>query len=53
MELVNHSRFHPIDLWFGRKIGQMKFIEVDPPESSYRKTGRYNGDAVATPSKGF
>ena len=53
MELRNNRQLHPIRLWPGMKIGQMVFHSMlSVPVASYRTTGRYNGDATVTASKG-
>lgn len=46
LELVNVSRYRPLRLRPGMKIGQMKFFMHDPvpPEASYKNRGQYNGD---------
>jgi dCTP deaminase len=53
MELKNSRRFHPLPIWPGLRIGQMKFQLVSGcVEASYAKTGRYNCDLGVTASKG-
>lgn len=53
MELKNSRRFHPLPIWPGLRIGQMKFQLVSGcVEVSYAKTGRYNCDLGVTASKG-
>lgn len=53
VELHNSRQLHPIPLWPGMRIGQMKFARLAvPPRRSYRVTGRYNGDATVQGSKG-
>lgn len=53
LELKNSRQHHPVALWFGMKIGQMKFAPLESaPLRSYAETGRYNGDLNATASKG-
>ena len=53
LELHNSRQLHPVALWPGMKIGQMVFHRMDAtPLRSYRETGRYNGDATVTASKG-
>ena len=53
LELKNVRQLHWIGLWPGLKIGQMKFSRMDAvPLRSYAVTGRYNGDANVTASKG-
>lgn len=46
LELVNVSRFHPINIKPGDAIGQMLFFDhlKVPKELSYAVVGRYNGD---------
>lgn len=52
LELHNSSRLRPLPLYAGMLIGQIRFASMSsPPQNSYRVTGQYNGDAVATPSK--
>ena len=44
VELHNSRQLHPIALWPGMRIGQMKFARLAvPPRRSYAITGRYNG----------
>ena len=53
MELKNSRRMHPLPIWPGLKIGQMKFLLVSGrPDRSYAQTGRYNADLGVTASKG-
>ncbi len=53
LELKNVRQLHPIKLWPGLRIGQMKFSRMDAtPLACYAVTGRYNGDATVTASKG-
>lgn len=53
MELKNSRRYHPLGIWPGLKIGQMKFISLlGRSERSYAQTGRYNCDLGVTASKG-
>jgi len=53
LELINVRQLHKIGIWSGLKIGQMKFSRMDAtPRRSYAVTGRYNGDATVTASKG-
>ena len=53
MEIKNNRRFHPLPIWPGLKIGQMKFLLVSgSPEVGYDKRGRYNCDLGVTASKG-
>ena len=54
LELTNSLRYHALRLRPGLKVAQIVFWRGDrvPPHASYAKTGRYNGDASAQPSKG-
>jgi dCTP deaminase len=53
MELRNQRRLHPLPIWPGLRIGQMKFLLVSGRvEKSYAQTGRYNADLGVTASKG-
>jgi dCTP deaminase len=53
MELKNNRQLHPIPLWPGMRIGQMKFSRMSSePRRSYRETGRYNGDTTVQASRG-
>lgn len=53
LELKNARQHHPLGIWPGLKIGQLKFLATFAPvERSYQKTGRYQGDLVVTASKG-
>ena len=53
MELRNQRRLHPLPIWPGLRIGQMKFLLVSGTvEHSYAETGRYNADLGVTGSKG-
>lgn len=53
MEICNQRRLHPLGIWPGLRIGQMKFILVSGcVERSYAKVGRYNADLGVTASKG-
>jgi dCTP deaminase len=53
LELHNSRQLHPIELWPGMKIGQMVFHQMSSaPSRSYAVTGRYNGDANVTASRG-
>jgi dCTP deaminase len=53
MELRNQRRLHPLPIWPGMRIGQMKFLLVSGRvERSYAETGRYNADLGVTGSKG-
>lgn len=50
LEIHNVSKFHTVRLHEGDHIGQIIFWEHEevPPEASYRKRGRYNGDDVVS-----
>jgi dCTP deaminase len=53
MELHNSRQLHALPLWPGMRIGQMVFHAMaGPPARSYRRTGRYNGDATVQGSRG-
>lgn len=53
LELKNVRQLHPVGIWPGLKIGQMKFLRMDStPLSSYATVGRYNGDTTVTASRG-
>lgn len=53
MEICNQRRLHPLSIWPGMKMGQMKFILVSGTvERSYAESGRYNADLGVTASKG-
>lgn len=52
MELKNIRQLHPIAVWPGMRIGQMKFTEVPRPRADYSLTGRYHGDSTVQGSKG-
>ena len=53
MELRNSRQFHPVNLWPGKRIGQMVFHQMSAvPRRSYKETGRYNGDRTVAASKG-
>lgn len=55
LELSNMSKYHPMHLVAGMKIGQMCFYEHDPVphDRSYAVRGRYNNDKKVTGSKGL
>jgi dCTP deaminase len=53
LELVNVSNFSRIELFYGRRVGQMIFETVETPDVSYAKVGRYNNDKIVTSSKGW
>lgn len=40
--LKNMRQLHSVQLWPGRKIGQLILHEIDPPANDYAKVGRYN-----------
>lgn len=53
MELKNSRQHHPLPIWPGLRIGQMKFILISGrPERSYAEVGRYNADLSVTASRG-
>ena len=54
LELHNVLRLHTLRLRPGMKIGQMVFFRGEPVQAhaSYAVRGAYNGDKIATPSKG-
>ena len=53
MELRNNRLLHRVPIWYGMRIGQMKFELMDAvPLRSYAETGRYNNDATVQGSKG-
>jgi dCTP deaminase len=53
MELKNNRQHAAVPIWYGMKIGQLKFFALStPPLLSYAVTGRYNGDMGVTASKG-
>lgn len=53
MELKNVNRFKRLPLYPGLRIGQLIFHRLDSiPRHSYATRGRYNGDTLATRSKG-
>jgi dCTP deaminase len=53
MELRNSLSYHPLPVWPGMKIGQMKFCLMhSEPERTYAVTGKYNNNACVTASKG-
>ena len=53
LELKNTRQYHPLPIWPGLRIGQLKFMLVSgSPERSYAVTGRYQHDLVVTASKG-
>lgn len=53
MEIKNGRKMHPLPIWPGLRIGQMKFLLISgQPDASYSKTGRYNADLSVTASKG-
>lgn len=51
MELFNVHPW-PIELYPGKRIGQIVFDWCNPPKRSYAETGRYNGDRTVSASKG-
>lgn len=53
LELHNSRQLHPVKLWPGMRIGQMKFERLaSKPRRSYRETGRYNGHRTVMESLG-
>jgi len=53
MELRNNRLLHRVPIWYGMRIGQMKFEFMDAiPHRSYAVTGRYNNDATVQGSRG-
>lgn len=52
LELKNYSRWRSIRLSPGMKIGQLIFHHHYHCQTSYRETGRYNGDRTVQISKG-
>jgi dCTP deaminase len=53
LELKNVRQLHPVLIWPGMRIGQLKFQKMDAlPRRSYAETGRYNGDTTVQPSRG-
>lgn len=53
LELKNNRQHHPLPIWPGLRIGQLKFMLVSgSPEKTYAITGRYQHDLVVTASKG-
>jgi dCTP deaminase len=53
LELKNNSRYYPLELSLGLKIGQIRFSKLnDKPHKPYNITGRYHNDQTTTPSKG-
>lgn len=53
MELKNVRQLHPVPLWPGMKIGQIKLLRTDAqPQRSYAETGRYNNDPMVQASRG-
>jgi dCTP deaminase len=54
LEFKNAKQFSAFPLWPGMRCGQIVFTEmVEAPQASYRYTGRYNGDAKVSRSKGL
>ena len=55
LEFKNESKYHPLLLTAGIKCGQVMFYTHDPvpEEKSYAVRGQYNGDKIATASKGM
>ena len=54
LELKNARRLERFPLWPGMRIGQIIFSTMDQvPLTSYKETGRYNGDASVAACKGL
>jgi dCTP deaminase len=54
LEFKNAKQYSSFPLWPGMRCGQIVFTEmVEAPQTSYRYTGRYNGDAKVSRSKGL
>lgn len=53
LELKNVRQLHPVLIWPGMLVGQLKYSRMDEnPARSYAETGRYNGDDTVQQSKG-
>lgn len=53
LELVNSRQLHPVAIWPGMRIGQLKFAALmAPPRRSYAHTGRYHQAQTVEGSKG-
>lgn len=53
LEIHNCNRFNRIPLFYGLRIGQIRFSRINSiPGKSYKETGRYYGDLGVQPSKG-
>ena len=53
LELINSRQLHPVPIWPGMKIGQLKLSPLQaPPERGYSKTGRYHQAQMVEASKG-
>ena len=53
LEIHNCTRYTPLPLYQGLRIGQLRFSRMDSrPERSYAETGRYHKDLEPMPSKG-
>ncbi len=54
LEFKNAKQYSAFPLWPGMRCGQIVFTEMtEAPQASYRLTGRYNGDAKVSRSKGL
>lgn len=53
LEIHNCTRYTPLPLFRGLRIGQLRFAEMEScPKRSYAETGRYHKDLEPMPSKG-
>ena len=53
MELKNQRQLHPVPIWPGMRVGQLKFDKLEvKPRRSYKEVGRYNGHTTAMQSLG-
>jgi dCTP deaminase len=53
LEIHNSNRFNSLKLYYGLKIGQLRFSKLDEhPRKTYDITGRYHLDMGPEPSKG-
>lgn len=53
LELVNSRQLHPVPIWPGMRIGQLKLSPLSaPPERGYAQTGRYHQAQTVEASKG-
>lgn len=54
LEFKNAKQHSAFPLWPGMRCGQIIFTEMsEPPQKSYRYTGRYNHDTKVSRSKGL